>query len=55
MSSRLSSVSGRYDSSREWAFLRSLGLDETQQEVAFPMFSAAGTGQAIERGWTQAG
>ncbi|KAL0627263.1 LOW QUALITY PROTEIN: putative uncharacterized protein C8orf44 [Plecturocebus cupreus] len=28
----------RPDSSREWAFLRSLGLDDTQHEVVFPIF-----------------
>lgn len=37
VSSRLRSASGRQDSSREWAFLRSLGLDDTQHEAVFPM------------------
>lgn len=37
VSSRLRSASGRYDSSRECAFLRSLGLDDTQHEVVFPI------------------
>lgn len=39
VSSRLSSASGRYGSRREWAFRRSLGLEDTQQEVVFPMMS----------------
>lgn len=40
VSSRLRSASGRQDSSREWAFLRSLGLDDTQHEAVFPMAGA---------------
>lgn len=40
VSSRLKSASGRQDSSREWAFLRSLGLDDTQHEAVFPMAGA---------------
>lgn len=42
VSSRLSSASGRQDSSREWAFRRSLGLDDTQHEAVFPMAGPAG-------------
>lgn len=40
VSSRLSSGSGRYGSSLEWLFLRCLGLDDTQQDVVFPMLQA---------------
>ena len=42
VSSRLSSGSGRYGSSLEWLFLRCLGLEDTQQEVVFPMVVYAG-------------
>ena len=38
VSSLLRSDSWWYDSSLEWAFLRSLGLADTQQEVVLPIF-----------------
>lgn len=38
VSSLLSSDSWWNDSSLEWAFLRSLGLADTQQEVVLPIF-----------------
>lgn len=41
VSSRLSSGSGRYGSSLEWLFLRCLGLDDTQQDVVFPIMWAS--------------
>lgn len=41
VSSRLSSGSGRYGSSLEWLLLRCLGLDDTQQDVVFPMVQAS--------------
>lgn len=37
VSSLLRSDSWWYDSSLEWAFLRSLGLDDTQQDVVLPI------------------
>lgn len=37
VSSRLSSGSARYGSSLEWLLLRCLGLEDTQQDVVFPM------------------
>lgn len=41
VSSRLSSGSGRYGSNLEWLFLRCFGLEDTQQDVVFPMVLAS--------------
>ncbi|XP_030796034.1 uncharacterized protein LOC104682677 [Rhinopithecus roxellana] len=44
---RLGSAGEAPDSSREWAFLRSLGLDDTQHEVVFPIFGGPPTPAAV--------